>query len=333
MSHRRMTLVRHVLTRKSTNIAPIDLALVMERIALAGKRIAWGLARSSLMGGTGYSGDTNVQGELQKKLDDWTNSVFLEAFQYGYPVCSLISEEMEKARHYERNCRDRSYAILFDPLDGSSNTDINGPLGTIFAVRERAPGHGDDTSDLLKSGRHQVAAGYIFYGPATELVYTAGAGVDIFSLDHELGEFVLWKENVRMPPQGSTYAVNQANAGKWNPGVRKLLDHLTSHKDKRTNYALRYCGAFAGDFHRCLLEGGMYLYPGEVSPNGKGKGKLRLLYEIAPMAMLAEQAGGAASNGKTRALDLVPEDIHERQPVYIGSAEEVALAEEFKAEG
>ncbi len=333
MSYQRMTLPRHLLTRENTAIPAADLALVMERLALVGKRIADGLARASLSGELGYSGDTNVQGERQKKLDDWTNEVFLEAFEHGYPVCSLVSEEMEKPRHYGRNCRGRSYAVLFDPLDGSSNTDINGALGTIFSVRERAPGHLEDASDLLAPGSRQVAAGYVLYGSSTQLVYTAGAGVDIFTLDPALGEFMLWREKVRMPAHGSTYAVNQGNASKWHPGARKLIEHLTSRKDKRTSYSLRYCGAFAGDFHRCLLEGGMYLYPGEVSPGGQGKGKLRLMYELAPMAMLAEQAGGRASNGKGRIQDVVPGALHEREPIYVGSAEEVALAEEFKAEG
>jgi fructose-1,6-bisphosphatase I len=334
MSGPAITLVRHAMTRKSTAVPAADLALVLERIELVAKRIARELAAASLGGELGYTGATNVQGEQQKKLDAWGNQAFLEAFEHGYPVCSLISEEMEEPRHYPDNCRDTSYAVLFDPIDGSSNTDVNGSLGTIFSIRRRTKGHQGGVADLLRPGSEQVAAGYVIYGPATQLVYAAaGAGVDIFTLDRSLGEFILWRENVRMPPYGSAYAVNQGNISKWHPGARKFIEHITSRKDKRTSYSLRYSGAFAADFHRCLLEGGIYLYPGEVSKEGKGGGKLRLMYELAPMALVAEQAGGRASTGKGRILDVVPGAIHERQPIYIGSAEEVRLAEELKAEG
>ena len=333
MSDQPLTLTRHLLTREETTTPPEDLALVMERIAVIAKRISRKLIHATLGGHLGYSGDTNVQGEQQKKLDDWTNQTFLEVFRHGYPVCSIVSEEMEKPTHYERNCRGRSYAVLCDPLDGSSNSDNNGLLGTIFSIRERARDHGFDASDLLAPGSRQVAAGYVLYGPATQLVFTAGAGVDIFTLDRELGEFILWREKVKMPRRGTTYAVNQGNASRWHPGMRKLVEHMTSRKDKASSYALRYCGCFAGDFHRILLEGGIYIYPGEVLPDGKvTNGKLRLMYELAPMAMVAEQAGGRASNGNVDILDLMPTDIHERQPIYIGSTEEVTLAERFKPE-
>ncbi len=326
----------HLHTRKKTIMPAADLTQVIGRVALAGKLIAGEIARASITGGLGYSGDTNVQGEEQKKLDDWTNQVFVSLFENCEPVCSLISEEMEMPRHYERSChsRDRaSYAILVDPLDGSSNTDVNGSLGTIFSIRKRAPRHSSDAKDLLGPGSQQVAAGYVLYGPATQLIYTSGAGVDMFTFDPQIAEFVLWKENIRMPPRGPYYSVNQGNITKWHPGAQNLVRHLTSRKDKTTSYSLRYCGAFVADFHRCLLEGGMYLYPGEVGPDGKSKGKLRLMYECAPLGMVAEQAGGRASNGKGRVLEVIPKEIHERAPVYIGSATEVAMAEEFRAEG
>jgi fructose-1,6-bisphosphatase I len=328
-----ITLTRHIMTRSATALPVADLALIMERLELIAKRITRELAAAGLTGELGYTGETNVQGEKVKKLDEWGNQVFLDAFEHGYPVCSLISEEMDAPHHYSVNCRDNSYCILYDPIDGSSNTDVNGSLGTIFAVKKRAPGHGKGIDDILVPGSQQVVAGYILYGPAAQLVYSAGAGVDIFTLDRTLGEFILWKENVKMPPRGSTYAVNQANAGKWHEGARKFLAHITSRKDKRTSYSLRYCGAFAADFHRCLLEGGIYMYPGEVAEGGKAKGKLRLMYELAPLSMLAEQAGGRGSTGKQRILDIAATAIHERHPIYIGSAEEVALAESFNVEG
>src|SRR5580658_4955396 len=291
-----ITLTRHIMSKSATSIPLVDLALIMERIELIAKRIARELASAGLSGELGYTGETNVQGEKVKKLDQWGNQVFLDAFEHGYPVCSLISEEMDQPHHYSVNCRDNSYCILYDPIDGSSNTDVNGSLGTIFAVKKRAPGHGAGIDDILVPGTQQLIAGYILYGPAAQLVYTAGAGVDVFTLDRTLGEFILWKENVKMPPHGTTYSVNQANAGKWH-------------------------------------EGGIYMYPGEVAEGGKAKGKLRLMYELAPLSMLAEQAGGRGSTGKQRILDIAATAIHERHPIYIGSAEEVALAESFKVEG
>jgi fructose-1,6-bisphosphatase I len=328
-----ITLTRHILTKTATTIPVDDLGHIMERIELIAKRITLHLAGSSLGGGLGYTGETNVHGEAVKKLDEWGNDVFLEAFEQGYPVCSLISEEMDEPHHYGSKCPDNGYCVLYDPIDGSSNTDVNGSLGTIFAVKKRAHKHGKGIDDILTPGTQQVIAGYIVYGPATQLVYTAGAGVDIFTLDRTLGEFILWKENFRMPSHGSVYAVNQANAGKWREQARQFLAHITSRKDKRTSYSLRYCGAFAADFHRFLLEGGIYLYPGEVAEGGKSKGKLRLMYELAPLSMIAEQAGGRGSSGKGRILEVAASGIHDRLPVYIGSAEEVALAESFKVEG
>jgi fructose-1,6-bisphosphatase I len=332
MAAQAITLTRHVLSKQGGAVPSGEMALILERIQVVAKRISRELSRASLGDTLGYTGETNVQGEAQKKLDDWTNEVFLEVFRRGFPVCSLVSEEMDEARHLHENCRDSSYAVLYDPLDGSSNTDVNGSLGTIFSVRKRAPGHGTEIKDLLKPGTHQVASGYILYGPGTQLVYTAGAGVDIYTLDREVGEFMLWREGVMMPRRGSAYAVNQGNVLKWHAGARKFIEHLTSRKDKTTSYSLRYTGAFAADFHRCLLEGGLYLYPGEVGAGGKGKGKLRLLYELAPLAFVAEQAGGKASTGKGRLLDVVPGELHERQPIYIGSADEIELAERMHVE-
>src|SRR6204780_592760 len=182
-----ITLTRHIMTKSATAIPLADLALIMERIELIAKRIARELAIAGLSGELGYTGETNVQGEKVKKLDQWGNQVFLDAFEHGYPVCSLISEEMEQPHHYSVNCRDNSYCILYDPIDGSSNTDVNGSLGTIFAVKKRAPGHSKGIEAILVSGSEQVVAGYILYGPAAQLVYCAGAGVDIFTLDRSPG--------------------------------------------------------------------------------------------------------------------------------------------------
>jgi fructose-1,6-bisphosphatase I len=333
MAAQNTTLLRHVLTRKGTRVATKDLALILEGIEIIGKRIAHELKRASIRGELGTTGETNVQGEEVKKLDEWTNWVFLDSFEGGDPVCTLISEEMENAEHRAGSCPSNGYAVLFDPLDGSSNTDINGSLGTIFSIRKRSPNHAESIEDILRPGDEQVAAGYIIYGPGTQLAYTAGAGVDIFTLDPLIDQFVLWRENVTMPPRGTAYSVNQGNITKFHPGVRKLIEHMTSRKDKQTSYSLRYTGAFVADFHRCLLEGGLYMYPGEITPDGKSKGKLRLMYELDPMSFIAEQAGGKASNGKRRLLDVTPIGLHERQPIYIGSAAEVDLAQQMQVEG
>ncbi|MGO9607977.1 MAG: class 1 fructose-bisphosphatase [Candidatus Binataceae bacterium] len=327
------TLTRHALTRQGIRVAAGDLALILGRIEILAERISRELARASINGRLGYTGETNVQGENVKKLDEWTHEVILEAFERGHPVCSLVSEEMEKAHHNPANCRENSYVLLYDPLDGSSNTDVNAALGTIFSVRKRPKNHGTGIDDILRPGDEQVIAGYILYGPSTQLVYTAGAGVDIFTFDQSVDEFILWRENVKMPQRGSTYAVNQGNITKFHPNARKFIEHLTSRKDKSTSYSLRYSGAFAADFHRCMLEGGLYMYPGEVTAEGKTKGKLRLMYELAPLSFIAEQAGGKGSIGKGRVLDVVPSEIHQRQPVYIGSADEIDLAERMQVEG
>jgi fructose-1,6-bisphosphatase I len=325
-----ITLDRYLRTRE--RIGP-ELVVTLEQVAHAVKRISNELARAALKGELGYSGAINVHGEEVEKLDTWSDKVFVETFSAGGPVCTLISEEMDEPRHLNGQCARNSCAMLYDPLDGSSNTDVNGSLGTVFAVRRRKPGHGTGIEDVLAAGTDQIVAGYALYGPATMLVWTAGEGVNAFVLDPGTGKFMLWREKIQMPKSGKTYAVNQANTARWHPGARALLERLTGPKDQGGGYSLRYCGAFVGDFHRCLLNGGIFLYPGEVTPGGKSAGKLRVMYEVAPLSMVAEQAGGAASTGHGRALEFVPGKIHERVPVYIGSAEEVALAEQLKAEG
>jgi len=325
-----MTLDRFLRTRE--RIGP-ELIATLESVAQAVKRISNELATSALKGELGYSGAVNIHGEEVEKLDTWSDKVFVDTFSAGGPVCTLISEEMDETRHLKAQCARDSFALLYDPLDGSSNTDVNGALGTVFAVRRRKPGHGGDIADVLAAGTEQIAAGYALYGPATMLVFTVGNGVNAFVLDPATGKFMLWREKIAMPPRGKTYAVNQANAAKWHPGARVLVDRFTGPKEQGGGYSLRYCGAFVGDFHRCLLNGGIFLYPGEISTGGRSAGKLRLMYEVAPLSMLAEQAGGASSIGHGRALEVVPGNIHERVPVYIGSADEVALAEQLKAEG
>ncbi len=331
MSTAAITLTSHILAEPKLPIPAIDLVLIMERIALAAKMISHELS-AGLDRELGYTGAVNVQGEKVKKLDVFGNKTFLKVFHNSPPVCSLVSEEMDQAQHIAAACREHSYAVVYDPIDGSSNTDVNGSLGTIFAVRRRALGHGAEVSDLLTPGREQVAAGYILYGPGTTLVYTSGNGVNSFTLARGIGEFLLSHRGIRMPQRGATYAVNEGRCRSWSPGARRLVERLQQPDGRGKTYSLRYSGAFVADFHRCLLEGGIYLYPAEVSAGGKTSGKLRLMYEVAPLAMLAEQAGGKASTGSGPVLDLAPQQIHQRVPVFIGSAEEVALAERLEAE-
>jgi fructose-1,6-bisphosphatase I len=303
-----------------------ELSQLLMRFGLAGKRIARELAVAGLKKELGSADTTNVQGEEQKKLDVLANAILLETFDYGGLVSLAASEEMEEPFVYTRSAGTGRYAILFDPMDGSSNIDVNGTLGTIFAIRRRKDG---DEAAILGSGHDQVAAGYILFGPATLLVYTCGEGVHLFTLDPSLGEFLLTQKTVRMPARGRGYAVNEGRYSGWSAEVRAFTDYL-KEKDPETGrpYSTRYSGSLVGDLHRILLEGGIYYYPAD-SLGGKPLGKLRLLYECHPLAFVAERAGGRASTGQERILDVVAASLHQRSPLAIGSMAEVALYEQF----
>lgn len=300
-----------------------ELSLLLMRFGVAGKRIAWELAVGGLKSGLGSAGTTNVSGEEQKKLDVLANDILLETFDYGGLVSVAASEEMQEPLVYTNNAEDGRYAILFDPMDGSSNIDVNGTLGTIFSVRKRSGGE----ESLLRSGREQVAAGYILFGPATLLVYTSGEGVRLFTLEPSIGEFLLTTGSVRMPPRGKGYAVNEGRSSSWTGETTDFVEYL-KRDDRATGrpYSTRYSGSLVADFHRILLEGGIYLYPATA---GRPSGKLRVLYECHPLAYVAEHAGGSATTGREAVLDVVPDSLHARIPFAIGSAEEIALYERF----
>ena len=238
-------------------------------------------------------------------------------------VCRLVSEEMEDIYYMPENCPLTRYTLLYDPIDGSSNVDINLNVGSIFAIRRQ---QGDDEaqtgSDLLTDGHEQVAAGYILYGPSTVLVFSIGRGVHSYTLDPSLGEFILSSENIQIPPHGSNYSVNEGNFWQWEEHYRDYIRYMHRHE----GYSARYSGALVGDFHRILMQGGVFLYPGTLK---KPEGKLRLLYESAPLAFLALQAGGKATTGAQPVLDVVPDALHTRTPLIIGSSEDVALVESF----
>lgn len=318
------TLSRHVLQQLQTFSPDAqDLSALMNRIALAGKLIARRLSRAGLIeGALGFTGGVNVQGESVKSMDVFANEVFISAFKQSGLVCRLASEEMEKPYYIPENCPVGRYTLLYDPIDGSSNVDININVGSIFAIRQQEGEDNGSAQDLLQNGRKQIAAGYILYGPSTVLVYSIGTGVHVFTLDPSLGEFILSAENIRMPAHGPIYSVNEGNFWQWDESIRDYIRYMHRHE----GYTARYSGALVGDFHRLLFEGGVFLYPGTTK---KPEGKLRLLYETAPLAFLAEQAGGRASTGTQDILDVVPKQLHARTPFFIGSQENVTLVESF----
>jgi fructose-1,6-bisphosphatase I len=305
-----------------------DLSAILTRIGLAGKLIARHLSRAGLLADVlGVTGEVNVQGESVKKMDQFANRAFIRAFEQSGLVCRIASEEMEKPYYIPENCPIGRYTLVFDPIDGSGNIDANLAVGSIFAVRQQ---EGDDVAasgdDLLQSGHKQVAAGYILYGSSTMLVYTVGRGVHSFTLDPSLGEFILSQSNIRIPQSGATYSINEGNFWQWHENMRSYIRHI----HLQPGYSARYSGALVADFHRILFQGGVFLYPGTVK---HPEGKLRLLYEGAPLAMLAEQAGGRAITGKERVMDAIPDHLHGRTPLFIGSPDNVALVEKFLQEG
>jgi fructose-1,6-bisphosphatase I len=319
------TLSRHVLEQlQSFSAHAQDLSAIMNRIALAGKLISRRLSRAGLMAGVlGFTGEINVQGESVKKMDVYANEVFISVFKQSGLVCRLASEEMEKPYYIPENCPIGRYTLLYDPIDGSSNVDVNLNVGSIFSIRQQ---EGEDidgeANDLLQNGYKQIAAGYILYGPATVLVYTLGTGVHSFFLDPSLGEFILAQENIQIPLRGSVYSVNEGNFWQWEDSIRDYIRYVHRHE----GYTGRYGGALVGDIHRILMQGGVFLYPGTLK---NPEGKLRLLYETAPLAFLVEQAGGKASTGRENLLEVIPKQLHQRTPLILGSQEDVQLVESF----
>ena len=319
------TLSRHVLQQlQSFGPEAQDISALMSRIALAGKLIARRLTRAGLVeDALGFTGRTNVQGEEVKKMDIYSNDVFISVFKQSGLVCRLASEEMDDPYYIPENCPIGRYTLVYDPIDGSGNVDINLNVGSIFAIRRQT---GDDldhsAADLLSPGHDQLAAGYILYGPSTVLVYSIGHGVHAFTLDPSLGEFILAAENIQIPTHGPNYSVNEGNFWQWEDPIRDFTRYVHRHD----GYSARYTGALVADFHRILTQGGVFLYPGTTK---KPEGKLRLLYETAPLGFLIEQAGGRASTGTQEIMAVVPGEIHQRTPFIVGSSEDVALVESF----
>jgi len=304
-----------------------DLSGVLYDIALAAKMISSKVRRAGLADILGATEHENVQGEVQQKLDLFANETIIKAMDHGGRLCAMASEEEERIIPIPEQFKRGKYVLLFDPLDGSSNIDVNVPVGTIFSVLPRhAPGDHGTLEDMLQRGRKQVAAGYVVYGSSTMLVYTTGQGVHGFTLDPSIGEFLLSHPDMKIPEFGRYLSVNDAYEQYWSEPVRKLMRRYRGLDGSHPAMNVRYIGSLVADFHRNLFGGGVFAYPAnEKSPNGK----LRLLYECNPLAFICEQAGGAATDGVHRLLDVKPTTLHQRSPLYIGSKGDVEIATEM----
>jgi fructose-1,6-bisphosphatase I len=296
-------------------------------IALAAKLIGREVNKAGLVDILGAVGDENVHGEAVQKLDAFANSVIYRALDHTGLVACLASEENESFIPIPDKFPAGDYVVIYDPLDGSSNIDVNVSIGTIFSIhRKISKGERGTLEDCLQRGSEQVAAGYVLYGSSTMLVYTSGTGVHGFTLDPSIGEFLLSHRNMRMPdPPKKVYSVNEAYYHRWARGQQRLVSHLKTEGA----FGSRYIGSLVADIHRTLLQGGLFMYPGEKE---NPSGKLRLMYEVAPLAMVVEQAGGRASDGRRNVMDIEPESLHMRTPVYMGSSEFVDFAERLLAE-
>lgn len=326
-----VTIERHIIEQEGSHPeATGEFSRLMRDLTLAIRIITRDVRRAGLNDVLGITEDQNVHGERVKKLDTYANDVIFRAMDHGGHLCAMASEESEGIIRIPDNYKRGKYVLLFDPLDGSSNIDVNVSIGTIFSIYKRV---GDDdgshgtVADLLQAGAKQVAAGYALYGSSTVLVYTAGMGTDMFTYDPTIGEFLLSNEKIQIPHRGTQYSINEGNSAYWSAELRRYVEWLKTPSDDGTRpYGLRYIGTAVADVHRLLHYGGIFMYPSDSkSPNGK----LRLMYEVNPLGMIIEQAGGKCSTGTGRVLDIVPTDIHERSPVYMGSTYDVEMLEQF----
>ncbi|QCB46427.1 class 1 fructose-bisphosphatase [Hydrogenophaga sp. PAMC20947] len=304
---------------------PGDLRLLLEVVARASKSIAQAVNKGELGDVMGSATTENVQGEMQKKLDIIANEVLIEANEWGGHLAAMASEEMEGIYVVPNRYPQGEYLLLFDPLDGSSNIDVNVSIGMIFSVLKKPEGaRGVTEGDFLQQGCKQVAAGYCVFGPQTTLVLTVGDGVAMFTLDREQGSFVLIKEHVKIPADTQEFAINMSNMRHWDTPVKRYIDECLAGQEgpREKDFNMRWIASMVADVHRILTRGGIFMYPWDKREPGK-PGKLRLMYEANPMSWLIEQAGGAATNGRERILDIQPTKLHERVSVILGSKNEV----------
>ncbi len=331
-SMRFMTLARHIIEGEKLHPqATGELSKLLHDLSLAAKVISLEVNKAGLVDILGFTGDNNVHGEQVKKLDMFAHDMLIRAMDHGGHLAVMASEEEEDIIHIPSPYEVGKYVLLFDPLDGSSNIDVNISIGTIFSIYKRLTPDGKPGTlqDCLQKGTQQVAAGYIVYGSSTILVYTAGHGVHGFTLDPSFGEFLLSHENIQIPKKGKIYSINEGNYKYWHPGLKKYIKWLQEEdKASQRPYSSRYIGSMVADIHRNLLYGGIFMYPADSrSP----KGKLRLMYECNPMSFIVEAAGGRATDGKKRILELQPQTLHERTPIFIGSEQDVRVVEDFIA--
>ncbi len=329
-----VTLNRHIQEEQRLHPeATGEFTRLLDDFLIAIKLIRREVSRAGLIDILGFTGGTNVHGEEVKKLDAFAQDRIFKGMDHGGHLCCMASEEEEELIRIPDPYKRGNYVLLFDPLDGSSNIDANVTIGTIFSIQRRVSGPaGSDgkLEDCLQPGRRQVCSGYVVYGSSTMVVYTAGHGVHGFTLDPSVGEFILSHENIRTPARGRTYSINEGNVSTWDEPTRRYISHL-KQKDPATKrpYGLRYIGSLVADFHRNLLYGGIFLYPADLTDPAKPKPKLRLLYEANPLAMIVEQAGGLASTGRERILDIQPTALHQRVPLILGCREDVEEYEAF----
>ncbi len=332
----RISLTRYLVEQqRQDGLIPGDLRLLLEVAARACKSISHAVNKGALGGVLGTADSENVQGEVQKKLDIIANEVLIEANEWGGHLAAMASEEMDSIYSVPNRYPHGEYLLLFDPLDGSSNIDVNVSIGTIFSVLKKPEGGGADVTeaDFLQPGRQQVAAGYCIYGPQTTLVLTVGAGVAMFTLDREQGSFVLVQEHVRIPEDTKEFAINMSNMRHWDAPVRRYIDECLAGKEgpRGKDFNMRWIASMVADVHRILTRGGIFMYPWDKREPNK-PGKLRLMYEANPMGWIVEQAGGMATNGRERILDIAPTQLHQRVSVILGSKNEVERVTRYHLE-
>jgi fructose-1,6-bisphosphatase I len=318
-----------ILKQKDFPQAEGDLSKLLRDIGLAAKVINREVNKAGLVDILGMTGSRNVQGEEVQKLDEYANEQMIKYLRAGGQCCVMASEEEEDFIHVEDDhAVNAKYVVLFDPLDGSSNIDVNASIGTIFSIYERISVGVPSIEDVLQAGNKQVAAGYVIYGSSTILVYTSGNGVNGFTLDPTIGEYCLSHPNIKTPENGKIYSINEGEYNNWlDQGVRDYVNYCKENNvEEKRPYSARYIGSMVADLHRNLIKGGIFIYPSTTKAT---KGKLRLLYECNPMAFLVEQAGGLANDGKNRIMDAKPNELHQRIPIFIGSKNMVIKANEF----
>lgn len=329
--HAPVPLTRFLIEEERQGRVNAQLRLLIEVVARACKRISVSVGKGALGGVLGDAGTGNIQGEAQKKLDVIANDVLLEANAWGGHLAGIASEEMDHSQPIPDAYPRGNYLLLFDPLDGSSNIDVNVSVGTIFSVLRCPEGITvPEDKHFLQSGREQVAAGYCVYGPATTLILTIGHGVHQFTLDREQGSFVLTQRDMRVPEETKEFAINMSNKRHWEAPMQQYVDDLLVGKEgpRGKDFNMRWIASMVADVHRILTRGGIFIYPWDKKDPGK-PGKLRLMYEANPMSFLIEQAGGAATNGRERIMDIAPSELHQRVPVFLGSKKEVEEATRY----